>query len=345
MSLPTKSTMRALVFDGPEQLTVRDRDIPKPGPGEVLLRVAATGICGSDLHGYMGKTGRRQPGMVMGHEIVGFADDTPELAGRAVAVNPVIACGECRYCAAGFDNLCRSRRLIGVDADIIGGFAEYMVAPQRNLVSLPAGVRVELGALVEPFAVGYRTALEGGVRAGASVLIIGAGAIGIACLVAARRLDAACVIVSEPNQHRRAAAARLGAIVVDPTSESLVDRVLAETNAEGAECVLDCVGLSATIETGLQACAPRGALTLVGMESPKIELATYPLITQERRLLGNFGYTARHFREVAEWIGSDPPELSDFIAARVGIGEASEKFHALATGQDASLKVVVTPER
>jgi 2-desacetyl-2-hydroxyethyl bacteriochlorophyllide A dehydrogenase len=345
MSAPKKQLMQALVFDGPERLTVRHREIPRPGPDEVLLRVAATGICGSDLHGYMGKTGRRQPGMIMGHEIVAFAVDTPELEGRPVAVNPVIACGECRFCTAGFDNLCSSRRLIGVDADIIGGFAEYMVAPKRNLVPLPPGVRVELGALVEPFAVGYRTALEGGVQEGASVLIIGAGAIGIACLVAARRLGAACILVSEPNEHRRATAARLGAITVDPTSKDLVDRVLSETNAEGARCVLDCVGLSSTIEAGLEACAPRGTVTLVGMESPRIEFPTYALITQERRLLGNFGYTARHFREVAEWIGSDPPELSDYIAARVGLDEASERFHALATGQDPSLKIVVNPER
>lgn len=340
--------MKALVFQGPQSMAVEERPIPEPQVGEALLRVIATGICGSDLHGYMGKTGRRKPGMVMGHEIAAIVDGVggtvgSELVGCTVAVNPVVACGECVLCERGRDNLCRSRRLIGVDWDIVGGFSEYMVAPLRNLVPLSSGTTPEQGALVEPFAVGYRAALQAGCREGVATLILGGGTIGIATLAAANRLGAEPVVLSEPQLHRREAARRFGALAVDPRNDDLVEVVRAATDGFGAEAVIDCVGMTQTVKAALASCAPEGTVVLVGMEQPAVELPLYELITQERRLLGHFGYTAAHFREVADWIGSAPKELEGYIEGRVDFDTVVERFHALATGSDASLKVLLTP--
>jgi threonine dehydrogenase-like Zn-dependent dehydrogenase len=340
--------VRALVFQGPKSLAVEDRPIPVPSAGEALLRVAATGICGSDLHGYMGKTGRRKPGMIMGHEVVATIEQLGPRTERdglegPVAVNPVIACGTCAPCRRGLENLCENRRLIGVDADIVGGFAEFMVAPVTNLVPIGKDVPIEWGALVEPFAVGYRTARQGGVRESEAALIIGGGTIGIACLVAAKRLGADPIILSEPLAHRREAAAQIGAVVMDPTTEDVAAGVRALTDGLGVPAVLDCVGITATVSTGLAASCSEGTITVVGMESPSIEFPSYLLITQERRLLGNFGYTARHFREVAEWVSTAPVELDGYIEDIVGFDTVSERFHTLATGGDPALKIVLNP--
>jgi threonine dehydrogenase-like Zn-dependent dehydrogenase len=338
--------MRTLVFQGPERLTIEERDVPEPGPGEALVRVEATGICGSDLHGYMGKTGRRHPGQVMGHEVVGtvesLADDGPA-PGTTVAVYTVIACGECPACLRGADNLCRTRRLVGVDADILGGFSEYMTAPAANLVPLPGQMPARLGALVEPLSVGYRSVLQGAPEPGEVVVVIGGGQIGIACLLAARRLEAGLVVLSEPNDHRRSVAAELGAQVVNPRSEDLPARVAELTDGAGSHCVIDCVGTSQTLQAALDACASEGTVVLVGMESPRLDLSTYDVITHERRLVGNFGYTARHFRETAEWVGTVPDGIAACIEDVVGFEAAIPRIHALATGADPAVKVLIDP--
>ena len=187
--------MRALVYRGPHDIAVEDRPDPEPGPDEVLLRITATGICGSDLHGYTGENGRRHPGQVMGHETVGrIAAVGPGVTGlepgRLATVNPVVGCGECAQCAAGTEQLCPRRKVIGVDREISSAFAELMLAPARNVVLLPDDLPEEYGALIEPLAVGYHAARNGRVGPDDAVLVIGGGPIGQAAALAVRRLGA-----------------------------------------------------------------------------------------------------------------------------------------------------------
>jgi threonine dehydrogenase-like Zn-dependent dehydrogenase len=232
--------VRALVFNGPSDLVVADRPDPVPDTGEVLLRVVATGICGSDLHGYTGENGRRHPGQVMGHETVARVADT----GRLVTVNPVMGCGDCPACTAGTEQLCARRRVIGVDPSVSSAFAELMVAPAANVVPLPDDLPEDYGALVEPLAVGHHAALRGQVGAGDRVLVVGGGPIGQAAALAARRAGATAIAVSEPSASRRALVSRLGFEAVEPGGLA---------GLEPVAVVLDAVGSTASLRDGLAA--------------------------------------------------------------------------------------------
>ncbi|MGH3500648.1 MAG: zinc-dependent alcohol dehydrogenase, partial [Nocardioidaceae bacterium] len=182
--------MRALVLRDFGDLTVEARPDPVPGPGEALVRITATGICGSDLHGFTGESGRRAPGQVMGHETVATVHTASGTggppAGSVVTVNPVLYCGRCPTCRAGREQACPDKKVIGVHPEVSSAFAELMAVPARNLVELPGTMPVEYGALVEPLAVGYHALRRGDCGSGDTVLVVGAGPIGQACVLAAR---------------------------------------------------------------------------------------------------------------------------------------------------------------
>jgi 2-desacetyl-2-hydroxyethyl bacteriochlorophyllide A dehydrogenase len=336
--------MRALVFGGPLTLQVEDRPIPEPGPGEVRLRVRAVGICGSDLHGYTGDTGRRAPGQIMGHEIgaVVEASDEGPPAGTVATVHPVLFCGECRMCRDGETSLCERRQVIGVTPTLQGGYADYICVPARNVVPVPAA-SVEHAALVEPLAVALHAARRGGVAPGADVLVTGAGTIGIACLLAARRDGAGRVFVSEPLAARRALAAELGATVIDPGTDDVVELVREGTGG-GVDVALDAVGISSTVNAATAATRPGGAVVLVGMGRPRIDLDLFAVVVEERRLIGTFCYSERHFLETAEWVASGTLDLERVIQRRAGFDDVIPLFHRLAVGEDDATKALLVTD-
>ncbi|GIJ57435.1 zinc-dependent alcohol dehydrogenase [Virgisporangium aurantiacum] len=320
--------MRALVFRGPSDLVVADRPDPVPDAGEVLLRIVATGICGSDLHGYTGENGRRHPGQVMGHETVARTADT----GRLVTVNPVMGCGDCPACAAGTEQLCARRRVIGVDPSVSSAFAELMVAPAANVVPLPDDLPEEYGALVEPLAVGHHAALRGQVGAGDRVLVVGGGPIGQAAALAARRAGATAIAVSEPSASRRALVDRLGFAAVEPGALADLDPVTV---------VLDAVGSTASLRDGLAASTLGARIVLVGMNAPQVSLSAYEISTQERSIVGSFCYTSREFADTAAWVASRPPGLESLVDDQVPFDEAPRAFARLASGELDASKVLV----
>lgn len=341
--------MRVLVWNGPWDLTVEDREEPSPGSGDVLITVAATGICGSDVHGFTGENGRRSPGQVMGHEMVGHvaavgADVTGTHGirpGDTVTVNPLIACGRCGACAADAEQSCLDRRVIGVNPDIVSAFAETLLAPATNVVVLPPEMPFEYGALVEPLSVGYHAARRGGCGAGDTVLVIGGGPIGQACILAARRLGASRVAVTEPNAHRRALAGSLGAVALDPAADG-ADAVRQALGGP-ATLVLDAVGSTSSFQDAVRFTGFGARVVLVGMNSPRIDLPAYSVSTEERTLIGSFCFSAADFRETAAWVGLAPEVLSRLIDGRVDMAGAPEAFAALASGTSAKSKVLVYP--
>jgi threonine dehydrogenase-like Zn-dependent dehydrogenase len=338
--------MRVLVFNGPWDLGLDDRDEPVPGDGEVLVRVVATGICGSDLHGFTGENGRRHPGQVMGHETVGHVaavgpgveDVRP---GDTVTVNPLIACGRCPACRAGSEQSCPQRRVIGVDPTIVSAFAEQLLAPARNIVVLPPEMPLEYGALVEPLSVGYHAARRGGCSPADRVVVIGGGPIGQACVLAAQRLEAGRVVVTEPDPHRRALVGSLGAAAVDPTTAD-GDAVL-EALGGPATLVLDAVGSTRSYTDAVRFTSFGSRIVLVGMNSPHIDLPAYSISTEERTLIGSFCYSAADFRDTAAWVGRAPSALDRLVDGRVDLPHAAEAFTALASGTSAKSKVLVFP--
>lgn len=333
--------MRALVLTDFWRLDVQQLPDPVPQPREIVLQVLATGICGSDIHGFTGANGRRQPGQVMGHELVGriarLGDSVTGLTvGELATVNPVLACGACARCRAGQGHTCPNRRLIGVDASVRSGFAELMAAPAANVVPLPATMPVEYGALVEPLSVGYHALRRGDCAPGRAVVVIGGGPIGQACVLAARRLGARSVLVSEPDAHRRALNERLGAVAVHPDE-------LPAAVSDPPDIVVDAVGLSATVAAAFD-CAPLGAtIVLVGMGTPRLDLAAFEITTKERSVVGSFCYTFDEFRDTAAWVGTAPPELAGLIEDRRDLDAAQAAFTELARGESAASKIVIRP--
>ncbi len=336
--------MRALVYNGPWQLEVQDRPEPVPGPTDTLLRIVATGICGSDLHGYTGDTGRRHPGQVMGHETVARVLDDRTGVHRPdalVTVNPVLGCGHCAACAARQPQRCPDRRVIGVQPELSAAFAERMVAPSSNIVALPEDAPAEIGSLVEPLAVGFHAVQRGAVTADDRLYVVGGGPIGQAVAIAARRVGVPSIVVAELDPGRRDLLTRLGFTASDPASQSTEE----EWSVLGgpATLVVDAVGATATLARALDVAALGGRIVLVGMAAPQVEIPAYPVSTGERAIIGSFAYDIAAFRDTASWAGDHAAELAPLIEAKVSLDEAPDTFRGLADGSLRASKVLVYP--
>ncbi|MFX4270936.1 zinc-dependent alcohol dehydrogenase [Propionibacteriaceae bacterium Y1685] len=339
--------MQALVLRGPYDIEVSEIDEPTAGPGEVVIDILATGICGSDFHGYSGENGRRHPGQVMGHETVGHIAElgtgvTGLAKGQLVTINPVLSCDECDICRAGQEQNCPQRKVVGVAPEIVSTFADRFVIRASNVVPLADDLDPELGALVEPLSVGYHAARVGGAGESDRVLVIGGGPIGQACVLAAQRLGAIQVAVSDPVESRRALCAGLGATVLDPTAGDLA--VATEQALGGkATLVIDAVGVNATVADALAASGLGARIVLVGMGSPELTLSAYEISTAERQLLGSFTYTRQDFADTAAWVSTNPPGLERLIDGRVGWDGAAQSFDELARGTSTASKILVFP--
>lgn len=339
--------MHALVLQDFWKLAVEERPVPVPADGEVLIQISATGICGSDIHGYTGENGRRKPGQIMGHETVGRvvacgSTVTTHHVGDLVTVNPVIWCGECNACRSGREQACPNKRHIGVHAHVQSAFAEFMVAPALQTIALPSSIPEEYGALAEPFAVGLHAVRRGGCTPDDSVLVVGGGPIGQSCVLAAKRQGVTRIVVTEPNVRRHALLQKLGISVVDPTDGDTAPRV-AEALGGPATLVLDAVGSTASLADSLACSEPCARVVLIGMAAPEVTLPAFGISVEERVLFGSFCYTAADFIEAAEWVGSAPSDLAHLIEGRVTLDEAPAAFDALARQETAASKVLVYP--
>ena len=330
--------MRALVLDDFWKLEVRDRPDPVPGPGEVVLRIAATGICGSDLHGFTGDNGRRVPGQVMGHETAGTVESVGtgvDLApGTLATVYPVLACGRCPACRSGRPQICADRSVIGVDPHRSAAFADRLLVPAGNVVPLPPGMPAEHGALVEPLSVGYHAARRGDVSAADRVLVLGGGPIGQAVALAAVRLGAERIVVTEPDPGRRALVAALGV-------DAAVPGAALDALGSPATVAVDAVGVDATLAEALTATEPGARIVLVGMGAPRLDVAAYPVSTGERTITGSFCYTDGEFASTAAWSGTVGARLAPLISAQVPVAQAPDAFTRLARDGSVASKILV----
>jgi (R,R)-butanediol dehydrogenase / meso-butanediol dehydrogenase / diacetyl reductase len=305
--------MRAAVFHGQGDVRIESLPEPEPGPGEVAIRVAHNGLCGSDLHEYAAGplfvptaphplTGAVLP-IVLGHEFAGTvaavgAGVTSVRDGDRVCVEPIYRCEDCPACATGAYNLCRSVAFHGLQAHG-GGLCEATVVPERTVHPLPESVSLELGALVEPMAVAMhavrRHHLEGG-----TAVVFGAGPIGIGVWHALRAHGVDDVLVAEPAVARRAAIAALGARVLDVDSRDPVEQVMEATGGVGAEVVFDAAGVPAAILAGLRCVRPRGAVVSVAVYGSTVAVDPNQLLSTEATWTGSLAYTGEDFRAVID---------------------------------------------
>ena len=343
--------MRVLVLDDWWKLVVAERPDPVPAGQQVLLEIHATGICGSDIHGFTGATGRRQVGQVMGHETVGRVvalgpDVGPEYGlevGAVATVNPVMSCGSCAQCRAGAEQACPNRSVIGVDPAVSSAFADKMLAPAANVIPLPDTMPIDYGALIEPLSVGYHAVRRGRIGSGDRVLVIGGGPVGQAVVLAARREGAAQVVVSEPSPSRRKLNEALGTVTLDLTAGAEATAV-AEALGGPPSVIVDAVGSSASLDSALTAAAPASTIVLVGMGEADLRVRAYEISTQERSIVGSFCYSWTEFRDTAQWVGSAPDELSRLIEGRVDLAGGADAFVGLARGDNTASKILVLPQ-
>lgn len=263
-------TMMANVYHGPGDLRFESIPIPKVGSGDLLIRVERSSVCASDVRVFKGEK-KAEPGTVLGHEFVGEIVKMGEgvegfSIGDKVTVYPVVFCGSCFYCQVGRQNMCVNRKTFGYDYN--GAFAEYVLVPSKlvrlgNVVKVPEGVSLEEAALTEPLGCSINGVAVLNLEVGESLLIIGAGPMGLMLLSVARCSGVGKLIVSEVDEDRRKLARRLGAdVVVNPLEESLVERVLNETDGLGVDAAILSVGASSVVEEALKALRKEGRINL-----------------------------------------------------------------------------------
>jgi threonine dehydrogenase-like Zn-dependent dehydrogenase len=318
--------MQAIVWQGPGRMTIEER--PEPGPpgvGEVIVRPAAVGICGSEVEGYLGHMGNRTPPLVMGHEFAGVVvaagAGADRWEGARVAVNPLAGCGRCRLCEAGKENLCADRTLIGIHRD--GAFADLVRAAAANVRALPDGMTARAGALVEPLANGVhavRLGLAGGpVR---RAVVLGAGTIGLMTLQAALLAGIEHVAVLEPHDERRERALALGAHAVHAAPGEVPG---------DADLTLDAVGAEATRRLALELLAPGARAVYIGLATDDTTLGFHHVVRGQLTLQGSYAYTMADFEQALEWLSDERVSVGELAAVRP-LSDGPEAFARLAAG-------------
>ncbi|QYM64197.1 MULTISPECIES: zinc-binding dehydrogenase [unclassified Microbacterium] len=310
--------------------------------------MAATGICGSDVHGYTGENGRRFPGQVMGHEssgtIAAIGSGGGGLAvGTPVTFNPVVVPAEDAAAYAGREQHHPRKHVIGVAADIPAAFADYVVVPARNIVPLPDGLPIELGALIEPLAVAVHAVRRLPQESLGRVLVIGGGPIGQSIVIALRDAGAGTVIVSEMDAARRELVQRLGAETIDPAAGPVAEQLRERGGL--ADAALDAVGITPTLRDALTSTVLGAPICLVGMGAPQVALDAFLVSTEERSLIGSFTYGSEDFTDATEIIGAEPDVYRALISREIDVIDADSAFSALAAGDGTPGKVLVRFDR
>ena len=324
--------MKALVYTGTESMAFQDMPTPEPTDGEVLIRVDSVGICGSDMHAFLGHDNRRPAPLILGHEAAGVIEGGAR-DGERVTINPLVTCGTCPACRSGRENLCPTRQIISMPPRE-GAFAEYVTMPETNLVRVPGNVPFETAALAEPLSVSWhaaRLSLEAiHPAAERRVLIVGGGAIGLAAALAYKAMGVDDVIVSEPNEIRRA---------------YLVDRcgVNATDKADGQYAiVVDAVGYAATRAIASAMVEPGGVIMHIGLGEDTGGLDVRRMTLQEITFIGTYAYTAQDFRDTARAIFDGRLGDLDWAEHRP-LADGAAAFLDIRAGKVAAPKIVLRP--
>ncbi len=324
--------MKALIYDGVETLGFRDVPDPVAAPGEHLIRIDAVGICGSDMHAYLGHDARRPAPLILGHEaagvVIGGSRD-----GERVTINPLVTCTQCPACKAGRENLCTTRQIISMPPRE-GAFAQYVAMPARNLVTVPAHTSMEHAALAEPLAVSWHAARLG-IRAlhpggTPTALVLGGGAIGLAAALALRAQGITDIAIVEPNADR-------AAFLSDVCKETILGHPTGQY-----DMVVDAVGYSATRATASEIAKPGGVIVHIGLGEDLGGLDIRRMTLQEITFIGTYTYTAQDFRDTAKAIFDGRFGALDWIQQRP-LSQGAAAFADLRSGKVAHPKIVLHP--
>lgn len=307
--------MRALIWEGPEVMAMKEWPDPEPAEGEVVIEVAFAGICGSELGGYLGHNALRKPPLVMGHEFSGTIVATGAgvegfAPGDRVTANPMVPCGECEFCAEGAPHLCIKRSLVGAHRP--GAFAERVAVPARAVYKLPGNMTMQGGAMVEPVAVAVRIGHSAGEVSGKTVLVIGAGPIGLLAVQVLRQAGAH-VFCADLDPARLAMATEMGATPIDPREKPTVEVVREATGGFGAFLTVDAVGSAGTRAEAVAATRSGGSVLLSGLHAEASDFPASEVIRREIVVKGVFCYTAEDFAEALDAVAEGRLTLGPWV--------------------------------
>ena len=332
--------MNALMLEAYMRLTLVDMPVPEIGPDDVLVRVRACGICGSDVHGMDGSTGRRLPPIVMGHEAAGLVERTGanvhDLApGDRVTFDSTIYCGVCFYCSRGQVNLCDHRMVLGVSPGEYrrhGAFAEYVSVPRRIMYRLPDNLTFEQAALIEAASVAVHGVSLTPVRLGDTAVVIGAGMIGVLAVQALRAAGCARVIAVDPIESRLGMAAGLGATETRTSAADIRD----------ADVAVECVGATDSVNAAIACVRKGGFVTLVGNFKPRIEIPLQAVVSRQIRLQGSCASNGE-YPAVIEMMSRGMIKVDPLISAVAPLSEGAEWFGRLYRREGNLMKVILQP--
>ena len=343
--------MKSLLLSEYNHLEIADMPLPAVAPDEVLVRVEACGICGSDVHGYDGSSGRRIPPIVMGHEAAGTVAAVGSSVhgyaeGDRVTFDSTVYCGHCAFCLAGDVNLCDNRQVIGVscgDYRRHGAFAEYVAVPERILYPLPDTISFAEAALLEAVSVALHAVRVSAVRGGETALVVGAGMIGLLTLQAARAAGCARVFIADIDATRLALAAQAGADqILDASGGDLLDQVLALTGGRGVDLALEAVGRSETVSSAIDCTRKGGTVTLVGNIQPVVELPLQKVVSRQIRLQGSCA-SAGEYPQAIDLVAGGQIVVSPLITAIAALEDGPRWFERLHAREPNLMKIILTP--
>ena len=343
--------MKALVLTAYNHLEIQDWPRPEIVADEVLLRVAACGICGSDIHGMDGSTGRRQPPIVMGHEAAGTIVEVGSevrdwAAGDRATFDSTIYCGRCWYCRRGEINLCDHRRVLGVSCDDYrrhGAFAEFVAVPQRVLYRVPDEVSFVHAALVEPLSIALHAVARTRVAIGDTAVVVGAGMIGLLVVQALRAAGCGRVYAVDIVPRRLEMAGQLGADEGFRSDASDVQaEVFRRTGGRGADLAVEAVGATATVQLAMACLRKGGQLALVGNLAPKIEFPLQAAVTREITINGSCA-SRGEYPACLDMIARGRMQVAPLVSAVAPLKDGPQWFERLHRGGEGLLKVVLEP--
>ena len=344
--------MKALVLEEYKKFTlVNDYAEPQIAPNEILVQVRSCGICGSDVHGYDGSSGRRIPPVIMGHEASGVVAKTGSAVkrfeeGDRVTFDSMISCGMCYFCRNGRPNLCDDRRVLGVSCDEYrrhGAFAEYVNVPEHIVYGLPEGLSFDHAAMVEPVSVAVHAVDITPSKLGDTAVVVGAGMIGLLTLQALRTAGCGRIVIADLADDRLELAKTLGADdAVNSSSTDVAKYVQDVTGGRGADVALEAVGATPTVKMCLDSVRKGGAVTLIGNIAPTVELGLQSVVTREISVLGSCA-SANDYPACLELMARGSIQVAPMISATGPLESGPDYFTRLYNREPNLTKVILNP--
>ena len=345
--------MKALVLEEYGQLVYKD--VPEPvisKNDDIKIKVKAVSVCGSDIHGFDGSTGRRKPPVIMGHEVSGIVSETGSSVslfkpGDKIIINSTLFCGKCPYCLSGRINLCDNRKVFGVSCDdyrIDGAYTEYLVVPERIVYRIPDDMPFEKAALVEPLSVGLHAAKISRAGINKKAVVMGAGTIGLFIIQALKIMGTGKIIAVDIDDEKLGLAEKLGAdFTVNSGKQDALEKV-SEILGEGADVVFDVVGIQKVSEQGLNMLKKGGQLILIGLQDKAISYPVQKMISNELQIQGSY-ISSDEYPDCIELLHDGKIDVSWLTDNYVPLSEGAQWFRRMKEKEKGLYKIIFNPEK